>query len=402
MHDGYAVNMIFRDHALSDLIGFEYQRMDAQHAADDFLGKMAGIGQATAHAGPALVSVILDGENCWEYYANGGVDFLRALYGRLAKSSHIRTVRVTDYLQQFPPHDTLPRLFSGSWISHNFAIWIGHEEDRRAWDLLHETREYLKRRTSRGGVAADRLEQAWRELHIAEGSDWFWWFGDDHSSAQDALFDYLFRKHLQNIYTVLGDTPPPVLSKPIGSVVHRKAHTDPRGFLQVRVDGRFTYFEWVNAGVYHASGERGAMARVTQGLVRDLHFGFDAARLLIRLDCAAPARKVLRDNAIEAIRINSLAPAGFRIVATGFTTDSPSAQLQHDAEPVAAARVELAVEKIVELAVPFESLHVSPGQPISFFVELMVAGASVDRVPREGTIDMIVPTAEYERIMWQV
>src|SRR5262249_19979833 len=166
----------------------------------------------------------------------------------------------------------------------------------------------------------------------------------------DALFDYLFRKHLQNIYTLLGDTPPPVLSKPIGSVVHRKMHTDPRGFLQVRVDGRFTYFEWVDAGLYHASGERGTMARVTPGLVRELYFGFDAHRLLIRLDCAEPAGKVLREHNVESLRVTFPAPAGFRIVATGIEKDSISTQLQHDGESISGARVEMAVAKIVELA----------------------------------------------------
>jgi alpha-amylase/alpha-mannosidase (GH57 family) len=400
-HENRSVHMIFRDHALSDLIGFEYQRMDANHAADDFLGKISGIGQATANTGPALVSVILDGENCWEYYPNGGVDFLRALYARLAKSSHIRTVRVSDYLRQNPPRDTLPRLFSGSWINHNFAIWIGHDEDRRAWDLLHETREYLKRRTGRGDISADKVAQAWRELHIAEGSDWFWWFGDDHSSAQDALFDYLFRKHLQNIYVILGDTPPPVLSKPIGSTVHRKTHTDPRGFSQVRVDGRFTYFEWVNAGLYQAGGERGAMARVTQGLVRELYFGFDAHRLLIRLDCAGHARNNWRENGVDSIRISFVAPSGYCLTAS-ILKDAITARLQHEGLSEPNAVTEVAVGKICEVAIAFEGLRLSPEQPISFYVELVGGDSSLDRLPREGTIDLIVPPPEFERVMWQV
>jgi alpha-amylase/alpha-mannosidase (GH57 family) len=402
VQDNYSVDMIFRDHALSDLIGFEYQRMDAVHAADDFLGKLSGIGHATAHAGQTLVSVILDGENCWEYYPHGGVDFLRALYGRLAKSDHIRTTRVSEYLEQAPPRETLPKLFSGSWINHNFAIWIGHDEDRRAWDLLHETREYLKRRTARGGVAQEKLDQAWRELHIAEGSDWFWWFGDDHSSAQDALFDYLFRKHLQNIYTILDETPPPVLSKPISTGVHRKVHTDPRGFLQVKVDGRFSYFEWVNAGHYHAGGERGAMARVTQGPAKNLFFGFDARRMLVRLDTHGIARKVLVEHALESLRVDFHAPAGYRIVATNLGSDSPIAQLERENQAIADGGIELAVGKIVELSVPFEKLGVTPDQPLSFSVELFAGGASIDRLPREGTIDMVVPSPDFEKIMWQV
>ncbi len=402
VHDNYAVDMIFRDHALSDLIGFEYQRMDANHAADDFIGKVSAIGHATAHAGPCLVSVILDGENCWEYYPGGGVNFLRTLYGRLEKSTQIRTCQVSEFLEQFPPRDTLPKLFSGSWINHNFAIWFGHDEDRRAWDLLHETREYLKRRTARGGVTPEKLDQAWRELHIAEGSDWFWWFGDDHSSAQDSLFDYLFRKHLQNIYTVLGDTPPPILAKPICGGVQRKSYSDPTGFLQVTVDGRYSYFEWVNAGYYQPSGERGAMARVTQGPISGFHFGFDSARLLLRLDTQGAASKVLSDRAIDSLHIDFAAPASLKIIAALAQPTGPTAQLYHDEQPIATNRIEFVIGKIVELAVPFESLGVVPDQPISFAAELFSGGSIVDRLPREGTIDIVVPSADFERIMWQV
>ncbi len=397
-----SVDMIFRDHALSDLIGFEYQRMDAGHAADDFICRLTGIGHATEHNGPALVSVILDGENCWEYYPNGGVDFLRSLYHRLSHSPHIRTTRVSDYLDEFPPRDTLPKLFSGSWINHNFAIWIGHDEDRRAWDVLHETREYLKNRLARGDVTPERAELAWRELHIAEGSDWFWWFGDDHSSGQDDLFDYLFRKHLQNVYTVLGDTPPPILSKPISSGVQRKMHSDPRGFLQVRVDGRFSYFEWLNAGHYQSGSERGTMTRVTQGPIKSLDFGFDRERLLIRVDLQGPAVSIIRDQSLDALRIQFLAPSGLKIVVSELNSASPQVKLFHGDDSISPSQGEAAIGKIIEVSVPFERLGVGPEQPLSFSVELSANGTSIDRVPREGTIDMIVPSRDFERIMWQV
>ena len=139
--------------------------------------------------------------------------FLRTLYQRCARRRASSPVRIGDYLERHPPQDTLPRLFAGSWISHNFAIWIGHEEDNTAWDALHRTREQLVlAQADAARAAAPRTPRRWSgpgsELHIAEGSDWFWWFGDDHSSAQDALFDYLFRKHLQNVYVLLGDEPP--------------------------------------------------------------------------------------------------------------------------------------------------------------------------------------------------
>src|SRR5690606_17540056 len=138
-----------------------------------------------------LVPIILDGENCWEYYPDGGVEFLRHLYRSAVAHPEIRPVRMSDHLREYPATDRITRLFAGSWISHNFAIWIGHEEDRTAWDLLHEARAFLLEHEAQEGVDPEALQRARRELKIAEGSDWYWWFGEDHSSAQDALFDQL-------------------------------------------------------------------------------------------------------------------------------------------------------------------------------------------------------------------
>ena len=101
------------------------------------------IGHACSHKRATLVPVILDGENCWEYYPDGGVSFLRSLYHGMARSAHLRPVKVGRFLEEHPPVDTLNRLFAGSWISHNFAIWVGHPEDNQAWDALHAARSFL-------------------------------------------------------------------------------------------------------------------------------------------------------------------------------------------------------------------------------------------------------------------
>src|SRR5690606_30436185 len=142
-------------------------------------GRLETIGRATtAEAGesPALVSLILDGENCWEYYPHDGLEFIRGVYHRLARHPWINAVRVCDHLAAHPARETLGNLFAGSWISHNFAIWIGHPACNRAWDLLSEARAALVKRTATDDVTADDVKRAWEELYIAEGSDWFWWF----------------------------------------------------------------------------------------------------------------------------------------------------------------------------------------------------------------------------------
>ncbi|MCD4728783.1 MAG: hypothetical protein K8R46_14050, partial [Pirellulales bacterium] len=173
---GRSLQIVFRDHAMSDQIGFHYQRYAPEQAVDDFIGKLEAIGSATGgNAGhrPTLVSMILDGENCWEYYPNAGVDFLRGVYRRVVRHPKIKPMRIGDYLDQYPATDKLGHLFPGSWVQHNFGIWIGHSECNRAWDALHKTRRHLAAATARKSQPAEQLAKAWEELYIAEGSDWF-------------------------------------------------------------------------------------------------------------------------------------------------------------------------------------------------------------------------------------
>jgi alpha-amylase/alpha-mannosidase (GH57 family) len=392
--------IVFRDHALSDQIGFRYQHSDPVAAVADFLSCLDGIDRSVQPDRPALVSVILDGENCWEHYPGGGVAFLRELYGRCTLTPGIQPVTIGDYLERHPPQDTLARLFAGSWISHNFAIWIGHEEDNTAWDALHRTREYLLQQTQ-GPGHGDRavLESAWRELYIAEGSDWFWWFGDDHSSAQDALFDYLFRKHLQNVYTLLGDEPPADLTRPISRRGHRVHYSAPRSLLEVTIDGRYTFFEWVAAGHYCCHNERGTMAQAMKGPLTDLWFGFDLDRLLIRVDCDAPARTALAEA--DQLRIGFVEPPGFEVQIDAPGQPGQEARVVRDGDPVPAA-VEAAVDRIAEVAIPFDALGVAIDSPVQFFVEVMRGGQGRDRAPRQGTINLHRPSADFEQIMWDV
>jgi alpha-amylase/alpha-mannosidase (GH57 family) len=427
------LHIVFRDHALSDMIGFHYQRSGPAEAVEDFLRHLGDIDRAVQGGRPALVSVILDGENCWEHYPGGGVTFLRTLYERCTKAKDVRPVSLGKYLEGHPPRDTLPRLFAGSWINHNFAIWIGHDEDNTAWDALHRTREHLQARAQQGHIAADRLRRAWEELYIAEGSDWFWWFGDDHHSAQDALFDALFRKHLQNAYLLLGDAPPDELSRAISRRGQRAIHTLPRSFLEVKIDGRQTFFEWAAAGHYACKSERGTMALATRGPLEHLYFGFDVDELFLRVDFDRPAREALAQY--DALRVGFIEPAGWEVllVRPGAVRDvlydetplvpgdatAPAAAPEPAAaglmplvvllryrgesgEPRQAAGVRAGVDQIVEVAVPFDALGLRVGQPIQFAVELLQGSQSRDRAPREGAVYLARPSPDFEQIMWDV
>jgi alpha-amylase/alpha-mannosidase (GH57 family) len=400
---GHELAIVFRDHALSDQVGFHYQRSPGAAAAGDFLAKVHAIANACRTNPATLVPVILDGENCWEYFPDGGVSFLRNLYQSAARDARVRPVTVGEFLREHPPHDTLHRLFPGSWISHNFAIWIGHEEDNSGWDALHETRKFLVAESHSGRHDESTVARAWEELYIAEGSDWFWWYGDDHSSALDALFDHLFRKHLRNVYTLLGAESPGHLFTPISRAgTARVLHEQPTSFLRVKVDGRSSYFEWINAARYLCGNDRGTMTLVAQGLMSQVWFGFSADRLLLRVDATGGFARD-RFAAADAFRIGFVDPADWEIYLERPGDFHPVGTIRHRGQPSSnGATVEAATDRILELAVPFGRLGLKSGDPVRFYVELLNDMTSLDRAPREGIFELTVPTLDFERIMWQV
>lgn len=226
-----AIALFFRDHHLSDDIGFNYQYWNADDAVRDFVQKLLQIRTELVETygeqvlEEACVSVILDGENCWEYYPNNGYVFLDGLYGALSANSLIETVRFDDVVRSagLKTLPVLQRLVAGSWINANFGIWIGHPEDNLAWDLLAGAKHAIDgarvRLSTLRGTARKELnfaiECAHEELMIAEGSDWCWWYGPEHVSTQKNLFDELFRSHVIAVYRHLGVPPPTDLSIPI-------------------------------------------------------------------------------------------------------------------------------------------------------------------------------------------
>ena len=294
--DGAEVQIVFRDHVLSDLIGFQYHHADPRESAQDFLERLLEIGRH-APGGECLVPVILDGENAWEHYPNQGVDFLQALYEGIVTTPGIEPVLLGEFLAEHPPTGHLPRLAAGSWINQNFAIWVGHEEDNRAWDCVFAARDFLRERTAGadpGGRERHSIAAAWEEIYIAEGSDWYWWYGEEHSSGQDEVFDLLFRTHLKNVYRFLGEEPPAELDVPVIGAARVTAYTPPRSFLEVKVEGRDSnYFEWLGAGHYSAASRYGAMHRSAARRVTDLCFGFNESTLFLKLSAHGRLGEVL-------------------------------------------------------------------------------------------------------------
>ncbi len=398
--DGAELQIVFRDQALSNLIGFHYQHVPAPAAVDDFLGKLLAIRHAVGSNYVPIVPVILDGENCWEHYPQGGVPFLRRLYDELSRTDLVRTCTISEYLDEYGDGDRLPRLFPGSWIHHNFAIWIGHEEDRTAWDLLDETRQVLVEATEQRDLAPSTAELAWREIYIAEGSDWFWWFGDEHPSPYAHVYDYLFRKHLQNVYRLLEEQPPAKLSQPIHVERRIVPYSQPTAPLDVTVDGRTSFFEWLGAGCYEPEVAANGFPREAGCLIKRLWFGFGAEELFVRLDSERAAAEVLRN--VDAVRVTFSRPKPLVIEIERPASEAAVVKVLRNGRPVQweHAHVRWAVEAVAELSVHLELLGAGASSPVAFMVELFRGPTSIDRVPREGVLETSVPGEDAYAAAW--
>lgn len=280
--DGREMRMIFRDHYLSDLIGFEYSRMSPGHAADHFLDRI----RQNTQLRDVLVPIILDGENAWEWYQEQGRPFLRELYKRISDDPHLEALTVSEALAKYEARP-IDHIVPGSWINANFDIWIGAEEDNCAWDMLLAARQTFDMHASKVDEKSRSL--AFEELLIAEGSDWCWWYGPEHGSDNRIEFDELFRDHLANVYRALKLDVPAELSK---SILHQTQegdlHERPSHALDVTLDGEITTaFEWMGAGHFRPDPRSGAMHGGSPP-ARDMFYGFRDGRLFVRLDGAAP------------------------------------------------------------------------------------------------------------------
>jgi alpha-amylase/alpha-mannosidase (GH57 family) len=407
LHTGSAqISCLFRDHALSDLIGFVYAGWQPDAAAADFVNRLAEAGSRfTQLSGgeEATISIILDGENAWEHFEGGGRPFLRALYRLLGSHPELRPITMSEAASR--PARGLDSIFPGSWIDGNFFIWIGHGDDLRGWRQLREARQMFSRVSA--AAAPDDREQAFKELLIAEGSDWFWWYGDDHSSDHDLEFDELFRRHLRNVYQMLGQPVPEELFATNISTSQVPVSVTPAvGLISPALDGRQTsYFEWLPAGIVETHTPAGTM---TGGEHRDpelrtLRFGFDLEYLYLRLDLSGPAGQRLAQGL--SCMVSFTTPADWRLVVTG-TPRGAAVEVQQRAAGdswarFTSAKPRVAADEILEVAVPFADLGLGRNSPFAFFVTIQNRTSELERHPAHRPVESSVPEAAFEDVNWK-
>jgi len=403
----------FRDHVLSDLIGFTYAGWSSEAAADYFVDRLEEAGrryqQRGGNGGEACIFVILDGENAWEHFEGGGRPFLRALYGRLEAHAELRSVTMSEACAE--PAAESHDIFPGSWIDSNFYIWIGHHDDQQAWSQLADARDALDHPTS---VADALLARAREEVLIAEGSDWFWWYGDDHSSAHDLEFDDLFRRHLRNVYRLLGRAiPDELFVSNISAGAPRPVESQPTALIAPTIDGEVgSYFEWLDAGFLEVTDTAGAMHRsdAAPRLVSGVRFGFDLAHLYVRIDFSRPAIDVLADGHEVSLKFMLPEPVRFSLKQedgrpVGAFWRRPDGDVR---APAVGAWVRkgvggavAAVGTVIEVALPFADLGAAPTTPVAFFVALYDPQSTErERHPEHRPIELTAPDEWFASRQW--
>ena len=364
------IRIAFRDHPLSDRIGFTYQHWAAERAAEDFLSALESI---AAEEGEATVAVILDGENAWEFYPDNARPFFEALYGRLERSEAVRSVTCSEALSAAPQR--LERLHPGSWIYGTFDTWVGHPEKNAAWELLYQTRRDYERH--RESLDAQKQARCLEHFLAAECSDWFWWYGEDHYTEFSREFDALFRSRLIAVYREAGLRPPANLFRPIGG--ERGENPSlliyPKFPITPKIDGRVdSFFEWLGSGMSDEARQFGTMDGARRGPVRRLHWGRDRKHLYLRLDGDLSS---LREKGWLDI---TLGPKRWHI-----TLDDPSR---------APEGIRWALDEVLELALPLEPT--ATPEPVTLRIEVGRDGEWLQILPGAGEL-RIAPSGELER-----
>ena len=299
-----SINLLFADSLFANLLNFGYGNYDSKLAANDLYDKIKVI-QSKLQNSPNdnhIITIALDGENCWETYQNDGNDFLDCLYELINSDESIKTVCIADYMENNRAQN-LDNLKSGSWINRNFDLWIGEATKNVAWlylsSVIADFEKFKKENNSKEFF--EKIQEAKKELLIAQGSDWYWWYGEPNTSKNDEIFDYLFRNHLMNVYKILELEVPQYLEHPLSDNATRPLR-NPVGKIYPTLccDIDDNNDEWKNAGcIFVPDGPTSNVSR----LIKNIHFGNDEKNIYFRFEINKNSIKMANDNIENQIAI---------------------------------------------------------------------------------------------------
>lgn len=410
------IDVIFRERSIPHLINFEYAGINAQMAAGDLYEKIKTI-QNKLLVSPDethLLTIAADCENCWENYQNDGYEFLNNVYSLIENDDTIETVLISDYIKQDKHKKNLKKIYSGSWIDKTFQYWIGEPEKNKAWAALKNTKDDYNS-FKKANKNHPNLNDAKKEILIAEGSDWFWWYGEPNNSGQDFLFDYMFRERLKNVYTLLGMTPPEYLNNSIITKIEVPFKL-PKRPVTPKMDGSISSSDdWYNAGII--SMLDGPVYRENKN-VDKIEFGCDNTNIYFRLHVSKNASEISFIDRINQFYIytrNATHVGNRAHIRLICRTDNPypilTERFEHELTltlikdtlyPLRLTSVihpdiwtldnpdgiKLAYEDVIDVAIPFDKLGIGDGETVEFFMANTDSAVKNTYIPQEVLLSM--------------
>lgn len=388
------VNIIFRDSVIPNLIGFEYPSHPAEGAANDLYDRIK-VAQSKLLSSPDenhLITIAMDGENCWENYTSDGYTFLSTIYSLIENDPSLETVLISDYLDK-DIQKPLNKISSGSWVNRNFKLWIDEPLKNLAWTYLKQVRDDFSNYVKQNPLNPN-IEAARRELFICEGSDWFWWYGEPNDSGRDNIFDYIFREHLKNIYLYLGLEVPQYLDTPLLSAITKPSRY-PKGEFTPVMDGKEKDDDnWLNAGCIKIPD--GPVLKEDK-FYDKICFGYDKNNLYLRFyineylkDTPSMSKRVnqmyiymrnqSRKQSLSPIRIIQKTESLLPISKEKFHNEMQISIYDGEINLVRLVKaipnnlwaitsskdIKAVYDKVVDISIPFESLGVGQGEILEF------------------------------------
>ena len=401
------IGAFFRDHHLSDLVGFTYSQWDASRAVADFCGRLHAIKGRSSGEGK-VIPICLDGENAWEYYPNNAYDFLRGLYRGIAESPALNLTLCSDVMARSTFDGRLHGIHPGSWINANYGIWIGHPEENLAWDLLAGTRNAavshnpaVAEALASGIPSADaNVETICRSLYAAEGSDWFWWYGDDHFSPHSDRFDRLFRQHLMNVYRLLGIDTPLELLEAIKKKSPAGLIREPAGFIDPEINGKISdYFEWLAAGLYDLTRQGSAM-HSSDRMLQSFYYGYNMSHLYFRIDGIQELSRMLRE--IDVLNLHLIYDREYRLPLQ-IRNDEGLLQVRENNVWVPTnGHCRWKIAKTCEVCIPLEAIKLAPKSKLFASVTLVRDNEEIGRWPTDAPLMLYYAGPEIELDNWLI
>lgn len=391
------IKMIFRDSVIPNLIGFEYANHDPKVAAGDLYDRIKVI-QNKLQTSPDehhLLTIAMDGENCWENYPEDGGAFLRTIYSMIEEDKTLETVLISDYLAKEKHHKELKKIHSGSWINRNFQLWVGEPVKNLAWSYLKQVKEDLNNFIEKN-PDNENIKLAKKELMIAQGSDWFWWYGEPNDSGQDHIFDYIFREHLKNVYKFISLKTPSYLDSPLISIFTKPTRY-PKNKISPKIDGREEADDedWLDAGCINLPD--GPVLQDNK-LFDKICYGADENNFYLRLYLSNSFQENYSTNPIlhqmyiymrnsdrkqlqSPVRLINKTENISPIMREKFHNELRISMMDNKLYPMRLTKaipgnlwamqdtkdVKMAYQKVIDVSIPFESLDISSSEKLEFF-----------------------------------